>query len=505
MSNHLLFVLLNLGILAPLLFSFVVWKMASVDRARRCALWVLALSFPALLANSLTAGSQAESHLIEPFGQWFLVDALNAIPLSLFAAIAMGVALLAPKHNLTPQWLASVMWLSATTCATYASNNLVIFVLGWAGSLAPFLVTRAFASPTAGANTGAATADGGTATSPDKTIPGFSKVILAMSLASLCIGVGLLVYAAPQASWRDVLGFTLPRTGDTPLLFAAFAFLMGAVVLRKGLFPAHSWVVTAFERGPLLPLTLLVNGHLGAFLIARIVLPLLPDEAHDAWPIFSNLGLLTAAYVALVALVERRPRRLFALVAISQSAFLLTGLQSYSAIGIAGALVLWQVIAVSTTMLAAVYAGLEARLGSAVEKDGFLGLAVGAPRLAIFFAVGGLALVGLPLTLGFPAEDLLLQGTLASNPYFGVVLPVVTALNAFSIVRLFARLFLGQPVAAAHNIADALPRERWVLTAALLFLIVGGLFPAQLMRLPALAAERLVKAVSGSYHTAQRP
>jgi NADH-quinone oxidoreductase subunit M len=506
MSNHLLFLLLNLGILTPLFFSFVVWRMTTVDKARRCAVWVLALSLLALLSNSFTVGSPAESKLIEPFGQWFLVDALNAIPLSLFAALCLGIALLAPKHNLTPQWLAGILWLSAATCATYAANNLVIFVLGWAGSLAPFLITRAFALPNAGANPNTATANNDTAAAGrDKTIPGFSKVMLALSLVSLSIGAILLIYAAPDASWQEALGFTLARRGDTSLLFAAFAFLMGAVILRKGLFPAHSWVVTAFERGPLLPLTLLVNGHLGAFLVARIVLPLVPDEAHAAWPVFSTLALLTAVYVALVALVERKARRLFALVAISQSAFLLAGLESYTAVGIAGALVLWQVVAVSTTMLAAVYAGLEARLGTLLEKGGFLGLALGAPRLAVFFAVGGLALVGLPLTLGFPAEDLLLQGTLATNPYLGVVLPVVTALNAFSVVRLFARLFLGQPAAAASHVADALLRERWVLTAALLFLIIGGLFPAQPMRLPAIAAERLVKAVSSSHQTARLP
>lgn len=493
MSNHLLFILLNLGIFAPLLFSLFVWKMTNVEQARRYAMFGLSLGFLALLVNSLTVAGPAESQLIEPFQQWFLVDALNAIPLSLFAALCLGITVLAPKHNLTPRWFAGILWLSATTCAAYVANNLIVFALGWAGSLAPFLLTRVFALPTAGQN----------AASSDKPIPGFSKVVLSLSLVSLCIGIGLLIYSAPEASWRQALSLTLARTGDSTLLFAAFAFLMGAVILRKGLFPAHSWVVTAFEQGPLLPLTLLVNGHLGAFLVARIVLPLLPDEAHDAWPVLSTLSLLTAVYVALVGLVERQPRRLFALVAISQSAFLLAGLESYSAIGIAGALVLWQVVAVSTTMLASVYAGLEARLGAALEKGGFLGLAVGAPRLAVFFAVGGLALVGLPLTLGFPAEDLLLQGTLASNPYLGVVLPVVTAINAFSIVRLFARLFLGQPVSAARDLADALPRERWVLIAALLFLVLGGLFPSQPMRLPAIAAEKLMKSVSGSDHAAQ--
>ncbi|MBL8207422.1 MAG: hypothetical protein JNM09_24530, partial [Blastocatellia bacterium] len=109
-----------------------------------------------------------------------------------------------------------------------------------------------------------------------------------------------------------------------------------------------------------------------------------------------------------------------------------------------------------------------------------------------------------PLTLGFPAEDLLLQGTLATNSTLGVVLPIVTALNAFSVVRLFARLFLGRPTAAAHDLADALPRERWILTAALLFLLLGGLFPAPLIRLPALAAERMVNLVSHQLHAAQR-
>lgn len=498
MPHNLLFVLLGLSIFAPLMLAFVVWKMSSVERARRWSVWTLAFSFcAALIAGTSVVGSSAAS-LPESLWYWFAVDALNAIPLALFMALCLGITVLAPKHILTPQWLAGILWLSATTSAAYAANNLLIFVLGWAGSLAPFLVLRSFAKPKSEM---AAETD---ETLRDQTIPVFSQAVLWLSLISLCIGAGVLIYAAPNASWQESFGLNLARKGDSSLLFTAFIFLMGAVILRKGLFPAHSWVVTAYEHGPLLPLTLMVNDHLGAFLVARIVLPLVPDVAHNAWPFFSSLSLLTAAYAAVLALVERKPRRLFALVAISQSAFLLTGLESYTAVGITGTLVLWQVVSVATTMMAAVYTSLEARLGTLLESNKFLGLAVGAPRLAVFFAAGCLALVGLPLTLGFPAEDLLLQGTLASNPYLGVVLPAVTAINAFSVVRLFARLFLGRPVAAAHDLADALPRERWVLTAALLFLLLGGLFPAPLIRLPALAAERLVNLVSDQSHTTQR-
>lgn len=502
MPEQLFFPLISLGVFVPLAFSFLVWKQKDTEQARRWTAGALTLSLVAFLTVSLAVGRAPEARFTEKLWHWFIVDALNAIPLSLFTALALGVAVLAPKRKLTAPWLAGLLWLSATTSAAYVANNLVVFVLGWAGSLAPFLLTRVFVRPIFISGLDTETSDHSVA--GKRAIPRYAQIVLSTSLVSLCIGVVLLVYAAPQASWHDALSLSLARTGDTQLLFVAFAFLMLAVILRKGIFPAHSWVVTSFEQGSLLPMTLLVNGHLGAFLVARIVLPLLPDVAHNAWPLFSNLGLFTAAYAALLALVTRNARRLFALVAISQSAFLLTGLESNTPVGIAGSLVLWQVVAVSTTMLAAVYVGLEARLGATLENKGFLGLAVGAPRLAVFFAAGGLALVGLPLTLGFPAEDLLLQGTLATNSTLGVVLPVVTALNAFSVVRLFARLFLGRPSVAAHDLADALPRERWILTAALLFLLLGGLFPAPLIRLPALAAERMINLVSHQLHTAQR-
>ena len=493
MPNQFLFPLLSIGIFLPLVISFFVWHLTNIEQARKWTAGALSLSFAAFLSASLTVTRTPDARLTEMFWEWFVVDALNAIPLSLFAALVLGVVILAPKRKLTPQWLAGLLWLSATTSTAYAANNLIVFVLGWAGTLAPFLLTRAFARPAFDSE------------AKPGTLPLLAQIMLSASLVSLCIGVTLLIYAAPQASWHEALSLTLARTGETQLLLLAFGFLMGAVILRKGIFPFHSWVVAAFEQGSLLPITLLVNGHLGAFLVARIVLPLLPDVAHNAWPLFSNLGLLTAAYAALLALVATNPRRLFALLAISQSAFLLTGLESNTPVGIAGALVLWQVVAVSTTMLASVYAGLEARLETALQNKGFLGLAIGAPRMAVFFAVGGLALVGLPLSLGFPAEDLLLQGTLAANPYLGIVLPVVTAMNAFSVVRLFARLFLGRPIAAAQDVADALPRERWILTAALLFLLLGGLFPAPLIRLPALAAERIISTISGTSHAAKLP
>jgi NADH-quinone oxidoreductase subunit M len=106
-----------------------------------------------------------------------------------------------------------------------------------------------------------------------------------------------------------------------------------------------------------------------------------------------------------------------------------------------------------------------------------LGLAKHAPRLAVFFVVFGLALVGLPGTLSFCSQDLLIHGTLMSHPLTGLLLLMATAMNAVSVFRLFTRLFLGKRRTGFTLMADALPRERWILAAGVLFVVLGGLFP----------------------------
>lgn len=69
------------------------------------------------------------------------------------------------------------------------------------------------------------------------------------------------------------------------------------------------------------------------------------------------------------------------------------------------------------------------------------------------------------------------DGTLASHPLIGLLLPIATAMNAVSIFRMFTRLFLGKRRTGFTLMADALPRERWILTAGVLFVVLGGLFP----------------------------
>jgi formate hydrogenlyase subunit 3/multisubunit Na+/H+ antiporter MnhD subunit len=93
-------------------------------------------------------------------------------------------------------------------------------------------------------------------------------------------------------------------------------------------------VADAAESGPAIPTALLLNGHFGAMLVAKLIMPLFPHTSRDLFPVLSYLALATALYVAIRALMENSPRRLLAFIALSQSASILVGLESRTAEGV---------------------------------------------------------------------------------------------------------------------------------------------------------------------------
>lgn len=300
-------------------------------------------------------------------------------------------------------------------------------------------------------------------------------MILPALLAALTLGV---VLSAP-------LSLRTPRWTAGMLWIGAClcaAHLSGgpagaALALAAALIP---FAARAFGRGAFLPLALLLNGHLGALLAARLLASLEPAASAEARPWIVALALLAAAAAAGSAFFQDLPRRALPRLIVGQGALVLAGLASGGAAAEAGALALLQSSSVASMMLACACAALEARSAGALDRPGFLGLAARAPRLAVFTGAAAFAFAGLPLTMGFPAAELLLGGLVEAGPA-GLALPAIAALNAFVVLRLFARLFWGNPLEAAAGMPDALPRERWALSAGLLYLVFGGLFPSALL------------------------
>lgn len=373
-------------------------------------------------------------------------DSLYQTLMLLFSSLTFGAILLLPRRDSERGTIAGILVLLGATLLAYSTGNLLVLLGAWILSIVPFLWVGWFRSrkwrPMAG---------------------------LLSSCFAITLAVGFMVARTGVSSISHL-------KGQSPGGVVAFSLLIVAAIFRKGIIPAQAWVADAAESGPLVPTALLLNGHFGALLVVKLIVPLFPETDH-IFPVLSYLAIATAVFVAIRALAENSPRRLLAFLALSQSACILSGLESRTAEGITGALVHWVVVTVSTVGLFGILRLLEVRFGENLSASRHLGLAEHAPRLAVSFAILGLALVGLPGTLGFCSQDLLIHGTLTTHPLTGLLLPIATAMNAVSFFRLFTRLFLGKRRTGFTVTADALPRERWVLAGIVLFVVFGGLFP----------------------------
>ena len=364
----------------------------------------------------------------------------------LFSSLTLGAILLLPRRDAETGTIAGILVLMGSTLLAYSTGDLLVLLGAWILSIVPFLWGGWFRSRTW------------------RPMVGLLSSSLAISLA-----VGFMVARTGVSSISHL-------KGQSPGGVVAFSLLIVAAIFRKGIIPAQAWVADAAESGPLVPTALFLNGHFGALLVVKLIVPLFPETDH-LFPVLSYLATATAVFVAIRALAENSPRRLLAFLALSQSACILSGLESRTAEGITGALVHWVVVTVSTVGLFGILRLLEVRFGENLSASRHLGLAEHAPRLAVSFAILGLALVGLPGTLGFCSQDLLIHGTLTTHPLTGLLLPIATTMNAVSFFRLFTRLFLGKRRTGFTVMADALPRERWVLAGIVLFVVFGGLFP----------------------------
>ncbi len=410
-------------------------------RPRRSAAWAAALAFLCFLAAAHESGAAGQGSLHDPLLPLFQADGLNAVPMAFYAALTLAVMVLAPRRDAAGQAPAGMLLISLSVQTAYAAASWVPMAAGWWLSCLPFAL--------------------GMFGSQRET-----RLTIGIRLAScVALTAAVIFLSAPSTT-----GFAKYGT-----LWSLFFVI--AVVCRKGLFPLHAGVVHAFEHGPLLPKALLFNGHLGVVLVARAMAVSQPPAVHHAFEFLSMAAVATVGIASLRAFAESKPRRLLAFLCISQASFMLAGITSTNIEGITGALTHWLVVSAASTGLICIVRALEVRVSSTEDPLMHLGLAAKAPRLATFFLICGLALVGLPGTLGYCAEELIFHGMLQNHLSAGIVLLVATVFNAINLLRLYNTLFLGVLPKHVINIPDALPRERWPLTVCILFLVLGGLMP----------------------------
>lgn len=482
MKDHSM-LFLSLIWLVPLLGALLLRAHASAScmKVRRIALAVGILTLTLAAVVFLVSAGAEVAFQAAPDAQslpWLVrhyrvgADGLSALLLPATATVAVSVLFASPASELTPRGASQVLLTLSAILGALVSLDVLLLATFWALSLLPLYFEQK--------NRGDRTASG----------------TYGLMLVGCCAPMGLFVAGL---SWPGVLTTGAAAQGHfdlaglaQPGVFASSrtatglgCLLLLASLVRIGCFPLHLWIAPLSQRGPG-PLTLVTfSTPLGIFVVARVLLPIFPHLCQQTFPFLLPLAVLTALYGAVVALGQHDIRRALGYFWMSQQGFLLSGLSSLTAEGVSGALLhaIGTVIVRSGLVLITLSVAARASSTNVYFLGGF---AVRAPHMATAFLLLSVAAIGLPGTVGFVSEDLIVQGLLRAHPIAAVVLLITTALNGILLFRIFQRVFLAAQspypgALRANDFAEFVPRERWVSLALIGLLVFGGFASAPLL------------------------
>ncbi len=303
------------------------------------------------------------------------------------------------------------------------------------------------------------------------------EIYLGTHLVLLIIGMWVIRLVDESSGWAS----------------GAAVLLVASSVIRAGIFPGHGWIVDLVERAAFGTALLFVAPMTGAYMVIRLILPLVPVWALHTVAI---LSLATAVYAAGMALVQIEGRRFFAYLFISHSSLVLAGLEIANPVGMTGALCIWLATGMSLAGFALTLRAVEARIGR-VSLDEYHGLFDHMPQLGSLFLLSGLASIGFPGSLGFVGVELLVEGTVEVYPLVGTMIVIAAALNGIAVLRAYFRIFTGTRHVATISLA-ARPAERLAGVTLSVLVLAGGLWPGPTVRSRYHAAVALLQLRQGS-------
>jgi NADH-quinone oxidoreductase subunit M len=392
-------------------------------------------------------------------GRLVFIDGLNALLIPFVALIATATMLVAPRRLLDGPGVRRALVGLAATLALFATSHPLALVALWIATAQPtWRATR--------------TTPGGR---------GAARVFAVyMSAALVCMAAGTCMLVA-DPPWERSHG-SMGTVG---------AWLVAvAVMIRKGIFPFHSWYPALFSGAPMSTALLATQPQVASYTAVR----LLVGHAAGVGPeleVLSAFALVTAVYGAALALAQRDLRGFIGAFAMSQSALVLAGLAGTLPLELDGAFCIWISSGLAITGIGLVSWALESRAG-AIPIETLQGRFWDAPALAAFFLLFGMASIGLPGTLSFVADDLIVSGSLDDHLVAGLMVIASTVLCGIAVMRCWFHVFGGprEVDAPRHGI---LRREQVPLTVLLAVLFGLGIWPGPLVAAFERAAEAVLR------------
>ena len=286
--------------------------------------------------------------------------------------------------------------------------------------------------------------------------------------------------------------YDIVRANASQIPQAWIAVIVAALIIGFGVklaaFLVHVWLPDTYTDAPT-PISVLISSAMtgiGAYGLIRIWIELLsgPGNYTDYSIYISIWGVATMIYGGAMALMQKDIKRVLAYSSISSMGYLLFGIGSESVLGISGAIFMYVTHALGKGLLFMMAGSIILQTGTrSMDKLGGLGGKM--PYTAVFAMIGGLTIIGVPITSGFMSEWVLFNGALQNAVVSESALKAVlfalaittTILTSAYILWMYKRIFYGITPETLKNVRDS---SKYVLVTmgilASLTLILG-LYP----------------------------
>jgi len=358
----------------------------------------------------------------------------------------------------------TLLFLEMTMVGVFVALDAIIFYLFWELSLVPMLyIIGAWGGPL--------------------RVYASIKFFLYTFMGSLVMLVGMLFVAYVYHNLTGVWSFAITDWYALVLpvnyqlwLFAAF-FLGFAI--KVPMFPFHTWLPYAHGQAPTIGSVILaaVLLKMGTYGFVRFSLPMFPDASVMMITPIAVISIVMIIYTAMVAYAQKDMKQVIAYSSVSHMGIIMLGIFALNSEGIGGSV--FQMLShgiVSGALFMLVGVIYDRRHTKLMSEFG--GLAAVMPKYAVIFGIMLMASVGLPLTIGFVGEFLVLLGFYNVSPIMTILAGTSIIVGAVYMLSLYKKSFFG-PVTKEENktLKDLTPKETWSLVPLVAIVIWLGVYP----------------------------